>query len=89
MAMLVYRSVYIPSQGVSESANGAGRYTSAMVKVEDQQFCRRNMLHRHLASSFHQGTRSSGKNASSDGDLGGGFKYLLFSPLFGEDSHFD
>ena len=22
-------------------------------------------------------------------DLGGGFKYLLFSPLFGEDSHFD
>ena len=22
-------------------------------------------------------------------DLGGGFKYFLFSPLFGEDSHFD
>ena len=21
--------------------------------------------------------------------LGGGFKYFLFSPLFGEDSHFD
>ena len=21
--------------------------------------------------------------------LGGGFKYVLFSPLFGEDSHFD
>ena len=21
--------------------------------------------------------------------LGGGFRYLLFSPLFGEDSHFD
>ena len=21
--------------------------------------------------------------------LGGGFKYILFSPLFGEDSHFD
>ena len=21
--------------------------------------------------------------------LGGGFKYLLFLPLFGEDSHFD
>ena len=21
--------------------------------------------------------------------LGGGFKYLLFSPLLGEDSHFD
>ena len=23
------------------------------------------------------------------GQLGGGFKYFLFSPLFGEDSHFD
>ena len=22
-------------------------------------------------------------------NLGGGFKYFLFSPLFGEDSHFD
>ena len=22
-------------------------------------------------------------------DLGGGFKYFSFSPLFGEDSHFD
>ena len=22
-------------------------------------------------------------------ELGGGFKYVLFSPLFGEDSHFD
>ena len=22
-------------------------------------------------------------------ELGGGFKYFLFSPLFGEDSHFD
>ena len=22
-------------------------------------------------------------------ELGGGFKYLLFSPPFGEDSHFD
>ena len=22
-------------------------------------------------------------------DLGGGFKYFLFSPLLGEDSHFD
>ena len=22
-------------------------------------------------------------------NLGGGFKYLLFKPLFGEDSHFD
>ncbi len=25
----------------------------------------------------------------SQHDLGGGFKYFLFSPLFGEDSHFD
>jgi len=24
-----------------------------------------------------------------DLELGGGFKYFLFSPLFGEDSHFD
>ena len=24
-----------------------------------------------------------------DDELGGGFKYFLFSPLFGEDSHFD
>ena len=24
-----------------------------------------------------------------DGNLGGGFKHFLFSPLFGEDSHFD
>ena len=24
-----------------------------------------------------------------ENDLGGGFKYFLFSPLFGEDSHFD
>ena len=23
------------------------------------------------------------------GELGGGFKYLLFSPLFGEDFNFD
>ena len=23
------------------------------------------------------------------GNLGGGFKYFLFSPLFGEDYHFD
>ena len=26
---------------------------------------------------------------SVDALLGGGFKYFLFSPLFGEDSHFD
>jgi len=26
---------------------------------------------------------------NSRGVLGGGFKYLLFSPLLGEDSHFD
>ena len=26
---------------------------------------------------------------SENGNLGGGFKYFLFSPLFGEDSHFD
>ena len=25
----------------------------------------------------------------TDMDLGGGFKYFLFSQLFGEDSHFD
>ena len=25
----------------------------------------------------------------SEGNLGGGFKYVLFSPLFGEDSQFD
>ena len=31
---------------------------------------------------------SSNKNLSSE-VLGGGFKYFLFSPLFGEDSHFD
>ena len=24
-----------------------------------------------------------------DADLGGGFKYVLCPPLFGEDSHFD
>ena len=24
-----------------------------------------------------------------DGNLGGGFKYVLFSPLFGEDFQFD
>ena len=24
-----------------------------------------------------------------EGKLGGGFKYFLFSPLFGDDSHFD
>ena len=24
-----------------------------------------------------------------ENDLGGGFKYVLFSPLCGEDSHFD
>ena len=27
--------------------------------------------------------------ANQHTDLGGGFKYFLFSPLFGEDSHFD
>ena len=26
---------------------------------------------------------------STQSNLGGGFKYVLFSPLFGEDSHFD
>ena len=32
----------------------------------------------------------SGKKKPSNGTyLGGGFKYFLFSPLFGEDSHFD
>ena len=29
------------------------------------------------------------KKASIPQILGGGFKYLLFSPLLGEDSHFD
>ena len=32
-------------------------------------------------------TRETGKDSVPN--LGGGFKYLLFSPLFGEDSHFD
>ena len=27
--------------------------------------------------------------ADCDNNLDGGFKYFLFSPLFGEDSHFD
>ena len=30
-----------------------------------------------------------GKLAIVNIDLGGGFKYFLFSPQFGEDSHFD
>ena len=29
------------------------------------------------------------RNLFLDEYLGGGFKYVLFSPLFGEDSHFD
>ena len=29
------------------------------------------------------------KKAVQQADLGGGFKDFLFSPLFGEDSHFD
>ena len=29
------------------------------------------------------------KRLGTKPDLGGGFKYLLVSPLFGEDSHFD
>ena len=31
----------------------------------------------------------SGHGESPSQQLGGGFKYVLFSPLFGEDSHFD
>ena len=31
----------------------------------------------------------NGKARTISGILGGGFKYVLFSPLFGEDSHFD
>jgi len=30
-----------------------------------------------------------GKLDHNNGKLGGGFKDFLFSPLFGEDSHFD
>ena len=30
-----------------------------------------------------------GRNVVFESHLGGGFKYFLFSPLFGEDSHFD
>ena len=30
-----------------------------------------------------------GGSFGMDTNLGGGFKYLLFSPLFGEDAHFD
>ncbi len=29
------------------------------------------------------------KNSESNLNLGGGFKYFLFSPLFGEDFQFD
>ena len=31
----------------------------------------------------------AGKNGKITEFLLGGFKYVLFSPLFGEDSHFD
>ena len=39
-----------------------------------------------------KGLRSEGSLPTStalEGVLGGGFKDFLFSPLFGEDSHFD
>ena len=42
---------------------------------------------------FHVEPRRNDANQQNvlrkDGLLGGGFKYFLFSPLFGEDSHFD
>ena len=34
-------------------------------------------------------TQSDSSPIRGIGKLGGGFQYFLFSPLFGEDSHFD
>ena len=44
--------------------------------------------HGHLEALAFQGVRGMGKNSVNE-DLGGGFKYFLFSPLFGEDFQFD
>ena len=39
---------------------------------------------RHMSSR-----QKEKKTKHQQKELGGGFKYFLFSPLFGEDSHFD
>ena len=42
-----------------------------------------------LVCSTKNHWRAEGEGGTENGNLGGGFKYFLFSPLFGEDSHFD
>ena len=41
------------------------------------------------ASQAAKKGKRMGRGRNANAKLGGGFKHFLFSPLFGEDSHFD
>ena len=48
------------------------------------------MMNQHTSSLKFPGLKQKNNKKFPEVDkLGGGFKYVLFSPLFGEDSHFD
>ena len=50
----------------------------------------RKTVENHRTKSVeHQNGQLGNRLMHKNGELGGGFKYFLFSPLLGEDSHFD
>ena len=76
--------------------------TTLNLKVDVPESPTRQMKHEEVVSNNFRGPRRKGQiKTNPDPDylccmgyvyiffLGGGFKYFLFSPLFGEDSHFD
>ena len=55
-----------------------------MARIQPDFF--RGSALRFIFAGFHE---VEGDFKASNESLGGGFKYFLCSPLFGEDSHFD
>ena len=53
--------------------------------INSKQFCKRKIIQIYLGT-YRRGVYPSSNNGSL---LGGGFKYFLFSPLFGEDVQLD